>query len=60
MIAWFLFNALTSIASTLLLVVVGAARRFPRSWFAWAGGLAAGLTLIVSFGYPLAVEPVFT
>jgi STE24 endopeptidase len=43
----------------LLLVVVGAARRFPRSWFAWAGGAAVGLTVLVSFGYPIVVEPVF-
>jgi len=47
------------LASLLVLVVVGSARRSPRHWFAWAGGLAAVLTLGASFLYPVAVEPLF-
>ncbi len=43
----------------LVLVVVGTARRSPTHWFAWAGGLAAALTLAASFLYPVVVEPLF-
>ncbi|MCW2607001.1 MAG: Zn-dependent protease with chaperone function [Frankiales bacterium] len=42
-----------------LLVVVGLARRLPRSWWAWAAGAVAGLAVAGSFAYPLVVEPVF-
>ncbi|HET7387876.1 MAG TPA: M48 family metallopeptidase [Nocardioidaceae bacterium] len=57
----YLKNLLVSwvITSILLLVVVGFARRFPRSWFAWAGGTALVLTLAGSFLYPVVVEPLF-
>ena len=47
------------LTALLLLVVVGAARRSPRFWFAWAGGLAALLVVAGSFLYPLVVEPLF-
>jgi len=43
----------------LALLVVAAARRSPRLWFAWAGGAAAVLTVGGSFLYPVAVEPLF-
>jgi STE24 endopeptidase len=43
----------------LLLVVVGMARRSPRLWFAWAGGLAVVLAFAGSFLYPVMVEPLF-
>ena len=45
--------------SILVLVVVGAARRSPRYWFAWAGAAALLLTLAGSFLYPVVVEPLF-
>ncbi len=47
------------LTSLVLLVLVLAARRSPRMWFAWAGGAAAALTLAGSFVYPLVIEPVF-
>jgi STE24 endopeptidase len=47
------------LTSLVLLVLVFAARRSPRRWFAWAGGAAAALTLAGSFLYPLVLEPVF-
>lgn len=47
------------LTTLLVLVVLAAARRSPRWWFAWAGGLAAGLLLAGSFVYPVVVEPVF-
>ncbi len=47
------------LASLLLLVIIGAARRSPRHWFAWAGGLAVVLTVSASFLYPVVVEPLF-
>lgn len=47
------------LTSLVLLVVVLAARRSPRRWFAWAGGGAVLLTLAGSFLYPVVVEPVF-
>lgn len=43
----------------LLLAVVATARRSPRYWFAWAGGLAVLLTAGASFLYPVLVEPLF-
>ena len=52
LVAWVL-------TSLLLLVVVGAARRSPRYWFAWAGALVAALTVVASFVYPVVVEPLF-
>lgn len=51
------------IATTLtvlgLLVLVGLARAFPRTWWAWVGLAAAALVLVGSFVYPVVIEPVF-
>ncbi|HSE07288.1 MAG TPA: M48 family metalloprotease [Nocardioidaceae bacterium] len=52
LVAWVL-------TSLVLLVMVFAARRSPRMWFAWAGGFAAALTVAGSFLYPVVLEPVF-
>jgi STE24 endopeptidase len=45
--------------SIVLLVLIGAARRWPRAWPAVAGLLLAGLVMAGSFVYPLLVEPLF-
>ncbi|MGY1712760.1 M48 family metallopeptidase [Geodermatophilus sp. SYSU D00758] len=42
-----------------LLVVVGLARRLPRTWWAWTAGGAAVLVVVGSFLYPVLVEPAF-
>lgn len=47
---------LTSIA---LLVVIGLARRAPRTWPLWAAIAAASLAMVGSFVYPVVVEPLF-
>jgi STE24 endopeptidase len=52
LVAWVL-------SSLVVLVVVAAARRSPRYWFAWAGGLVAAMTLAASYVYPVVVEPLF-
>ena len=52
--------AVSWIATTILAwVIVGAARRSPRHWFAWAGGLAMLVTVAGSALYPVVVEPLF-
>jgi STE24 endopeptidase len=53
---WLLSTALTAVA---LLVLVALARAAPRTWWAWAAAATAGLVVVVSFAYPLVVEPVF-
>ncbi len=53
-------ETLTIVVTSLLLVVlVGCARRWPRTWPAVAGGLLAVLVLAGSFVYPVVVEPLF-
>ncbi len=47
------------VATVLVLVVVGTARRWPRRWFLVAGSGAVVLTFGVSLVYPLVVEPLF-
>lgn len=42
-----------------LLLLVGLARRVPRTWWAWAGAGAAGLVVVGSFLYPVVIEPAF-
>jgi STE24 endopeptidase len=49
----------TVISSLLLLVLVGSARRFPRSWPAVAGTALGVLVMAGSFVYPVLVEPAF-
>jgi STE24 endopeptidase len=48
-----------AITSVGLVLVVGLARRFPRTWFAPAAASAAGLVLLLSFAYPIVLEPLF-
>ena len=43
----------------LVLLVVGLARRSPRRWPAYAALVAAGLTVLGSWLYPVVVEPLF-
>ena len=47
------------VTALLLVVVVGAARRWPRRWYLAAGTGAALLTFAVSLLHPLLVEPLF-
>jgi STE24 endopeptidase len=42
-----------------LLVLVVLARRAPRTWWAWAAGVAAVLVVAGSFLWPLVIEPAF-
>jgi STE24 endopeptidase len=42
-----------------LIVLVGLARRCPRTWWAWGAAGTAALVVAGSFAYPLVVEPVF-
>lgn len=50
----------TWVAMTLLVgLVVVLARRAPRTWFLWTGVAACGLIFLLSFAYPLVVEPLF-
>ncbi len=46
-------------AGVMVLLVLGAARRSPRRWPLWAGLAGALLTVLGSWVYPLAVEPLF-
>jgi STE24 endopeptidase len=45
--------------SVALLIVVGLARKAPRTWPLWAALAAATLTMVGSFAYPVVVEPLF-
>ena len=52
--------AVSWVATTILVwVIVGAARRSPRYWFAWAGAAAMVVTVVGSALYPVLVEPLF-
>lgn len=48
-----------ALAALVLLVLIGLARRLPRTWWAWGAGATAVLVFAGSFAYPLLVEPVF-
>ena len=48
-----------ALSALALVVVVGLARRLPRTWWAWAAGGVAALVVAGSFVYPVVVEPVF-
>lgn len=54
--SWLVNYLLIAIA---LLALVGLARRFTRTWFVPAAVGAGGLVLLLSFAYPIVVEPVF-
>jgi STE24 endopeptidase len=47
------------LTSGLMLVLVGLARRFSRTWFLPAAAGAGALVVVLSFAYPVVVEPVF-
>ncbi len=47
------------VAAIVLVVVIGCARRLPRTWPAVAGGVLAGLVVAGSWVYPVLVEPLF-
>jgi STE24 endopeptidase len=47
------------VSGLLLLVLIGCARRFPRSWPAVAGCVLGCLVMVGSFVYPVLVEPAF-
>ena len=49
----------TALLLLVLVLVVQMARRWPRRWWAPAALAAGALVLIVSFAYPLVVEPLF-
>ena len=52
--------AVSWVVTTILVwVIVGAARRSPRYWFAWAGAAAMVVTVVGSALYPVVVEPLF-
>lgn len=42
-----------------LLALVGLARAFRRTWWAWGAAATAALVVAGSFAYPMVVEPVF-
>jgi STE24 endopeptidase len=47
------------ITSLAMIVLIGAARQWPRAWPAVTGALLACLVLLGSFVYPVLVEPIF-
>ncbi|WP_283133777.1 M48 family metallopeptidase [Rhizohabitans arisaemae] len=49
----------TVLVAVLVLALVALARRFPRSWWIPAALGGAALTVLVSFVYPVVVEPVY-
>lgn len=54
--SWLVATAITAVA---LLVLVALARAAPRTWWAWGAAATAALVVVVSFAYPVLVEPVF-
>ena len=49
----------SALTAVVLLAAFALVRLAPRTWWAWAAGVTAGLVLAGSFAYPLVVEPVF-
>ncbi len=47
------------LTSLMVLVLVGLARRFTRTWFLPAAAGAGALVIVASFAYPVVIEPVF-
>ncbi|MGI9155928.1 MAG: M48 family metallopeptidase [Marmoricola sp.] len=61
---WFRDDLLALLVTTVYtavaaIVLVGLARRLPRSWPIWAGALSGLLVVLGSFVYPVLVEPLF-
>jgi STE24 endopeptidase len=48
-----------AITAGVLLTLVWLARRAPRTWWAWAAGVAAAFVVVGSFLYPVLIEPAF-
>ncbi len=48
-----------AITALVVLVLVALARAAPRTWWAWGAAATAALVVVVSFAYPVVVEPVF-
>ncbi|MGY1707546.1 M48 family metallopeptidase [Geodermatophilus sp. SYSU D00697] len=48
-----------AVTAVVLLALVWLARRAPRTWWAWAAGMAAGFVVVGSFLYPVVIEPAF-
>jgi len=62
--AWFVDRGIGLLVQTLtsaiaLVVLIGAARRWPRAWPAVAGSGLGALVMLGSFVYPVLVEPLF-
>jgi STE24 endopeptidase len=62
--AWTLDEVKGALVGGVLVVVaavglVGIARAAPRTWWAWGGAAAALLVCVVSYVYPIVVEPLF-
>ena len=49
----------SALTALVLLAVFALVRVAPRTWWAWAANVTAGLVVAGSFAYPLVVEPVF-
>lgn len=61
---WFRDDLLSLVVTTVYtavaaIVLIGLARRLPRSWPIWAGVLSGLLVVLGSFVYPVLVEPLF-
>lgn len=61
---WLQDDLLSLVVSTVYtaiaaIVLIGLARRLPRSWPVWAGALSGLLVVLGSFVYPVLVEPLF-
>jgi STE24 endopeptidase len=48
-----------ALTAVLVLVLVAVARALPGTWWAWGAGATAALVVVISFAYPVVVEPVF-
>jgi STE24 endopeptidase len=49
----------SAVTAVVLVVVVGLARAAPRTWWAWGAAATAAFVVVVSFAYPVVVEPLF-
>lgn len=53
------FLLAAALTALIVLVLVALARAAPGLWWAWGAASVAGLVVVVSFAYPVVVEPVF-